>query len=143
MKTNDILIAKCLTLSGTLPLVFSVILVFIPIQNLNPIEISINYGAIIITFLCGIHWATYFYNNEKIKLNLLILSNILALIAFAIFFLKDYKLAYLIEIICFSILLIFDFELKRKKIIETWFFNLRVQATIIVCTCLTTLLIIT
>lgn len=81
MKQHDITLANALTYSGTLPLIGSVITLYFPVAGLDGALIASTYSAVIISFLCGIHWATYLFFAERCPRNLLITSNIVALLA--------------------------------------------------------------
>jgi len=61
MHDNNRLLAKSLTYCGTLPLVFCIIARFLHVENIDLAFIAQTYSAIIISFLCGIHWATYLF----------------------------------------------------------------------------------
>lgn len=75
MKQDSITLAKLLTCSGTLPLVGCVIAMLIPLTTMDVGMIARAYSAVIISFLCGIHWAIYLFFSEKCPHNLLITSN--------------------------------------------------------------------
>jgi hypothetical protein len=81
MKQNQIKLAKILTYSGTLPLIASVVTHYFPLTGWDSTLIAGTYAAIIISFLCGIHWAAYLFFANKCPRNLLISSNVVALLA--------------------------------------------------------------
>lgn len=136
MKQQQINLAKILTYSGTLPLIASVFMVLFPFNESNPGIIAQSYSAIIISFLCGIHWAAFLFNSNKSPSYLLITSNIIALVAWLSLLLSASPSVFLLQALCFLILLMIDLKLREKTILTSWFFELRRNATIIVVFCL-------
>ena len=132
MKLSNIKLANLLTYSGTLPLVASVFLLFSPVAGFDGILIAKAYGAIIISFLCGIHWATYLFFTEKCPRNLLVTSNAVALLAWSSLLVTQNEIALLMQIVCFLYLLSLDFKLQKAGILPEWFYELRRNATLIV-----------
>ena len=61
MAQRQITLATMLTYSGTLPLVLAVILHHTPSLGLDLALLARTYAAIILSFLCGIHWAVYLF----------------------------------------------------------------------------------
>lgn len=129
-------LAQILTYSGTLPLVGAVILTFFPIAGLDAQTIAKTYSAIIISFLCGIHWSVYLFFEDKCPRNLLITSNSVALLAWGSLLLNNSAITLILQIICFVYLLTLDKKLFDVSILPNWFFHLRRNATIIVVLCL-------
>ena len=136
---NSRLVARILTYSGTLPLVFCAIARFIHLENINIAFIAQTYSAIIISFLCGIHWTAYLFFADKCPRNLLITSNIVALLAWASLLAMYQPITTLLQVLCFLYLLTLDLKLRDAVIISEWFYALRRNATIIVVVCLTIL----
>jgi hypothetical protein len=136
MNKNQITLAKTLTYSGTLPLIASVIARYLPLAELNSTLIAETYSAIIISFLCGIHWAIYLFFAEKCPRNLLITSNMVALLAWASLLVRDQSIALLLQALCFLYLLTLDLKLRDAGIVSQWFYQLRRNATVIVVLCL-------
>jgi hypothetical protein len=146
MKQFDIILANTLTYSGTLPLIGSAIILYFPVAGLDGAFIASTYSAIIISFLCGIHWAAYLFFADRCPRNLLITSNVVALLAWGSLLAAN-QLAIgqltinqvgttLLQILCFLYLLALDFQLHKAGIFADWFFRLRRNATIIVVICL-------
>jgi hypothetical protein len=126
---------KLLTYLGTLPFLFSAIYSASEqyIQFANTLVDS--YSILIIAFISGMHWALYMASNQNdIKPNLFVISNVLALIAWFVVIMGDLitPLKAMIFISLFLILLLIDNRLHKATIIETWFFKLRIIATLIV-----------
>ena len=144
MKQLDITVANTLTYSGTLPLIGSVILLYfptmiapaLPLAGLDGAVIASTYSAVIISFLCGIHWAAYLFFADRCPRNLLIISNIVALLAWVSLLLANQLAAALLQAACFVFLLGLDVRLRDAGIYPEWFFRLRRNATLIVVICL-------
>ena len=140
MKQNEIMLAKILTYSGTLPLIACAISVFSPVTGFDSILIARTYSAIIVSFLCGIHWAVYLFFADKCPRNLLITSNVIALLAWSSLLLANQTIAALLQTLCFLYLLTLDLKLRGAGILTEWFYHLRQNATIIVVLCLAVLI---
>lgn len=144
MKQLDIHIANLLTYSGTLPLIGSVFLLYYPVMipaalpmaGLDGALIASTYSAVIISFLCGIHWAAYLFFTDRCPRHLLIISNILALLTWVLLLLANQLATTLLQAGCFVFLLALDVTLRNAGIHAEWFFRLRRNATIIVVLCL-------
>lgn len=132
MKDGDIKLAKVLTYSGTIPLLACVGLIFSPIAGVDNRLAATTYAAIIASFLCGIHWAIFLFFSEKCAYNLLITSNVLALLAWSSLLISFQEIAFIIQALCFLILLLLDFQLRNTGVLPEWFYHLRRNATIIV-----------
>ena len=140
MKQLDINIAKKLTYSGTLPLIGSVILLYFPTllpwADLDGAFIASTYSAVIISFLCGIHWAAYMFFTDRCPRNLLIISNVVALLAWVSLLARPQLAITFLHIFCFVCLFGLDMKLRRADIHAEWFLHLRRNASIIVVICL-------
>jgi hypothetical protein len=136
MNQNSKTLAKILTYSGTLPLIICVISIYLPITGFDSTLVAAFYSAIIISFLCGIHWAVYLFFAEKCSHNLLISSNVVALAAWGSILMKPWSIAMPLQIVCFLYLLISDLKLRNLGVLPAWFYHLRRNATVIVEVCL-------
>lgn len=140
MKQRDIIVANTLTYSGTLPLIGSVVLLqfptLLPMTGLDAALIASTYGAVIISFLCGIHWAAYLFFADRCPRHLLIRSNVVALLAWASLLTGNQLTTSLLQILCFLYLLALDSKLRDAGLLAEWFFRLRRNATLIVVLCL-------
>ena len=132
MKLSIIQLAKLLTYSGTLPLIACVVLLIAPMPGFDSHLIAKTYSAIIISFLCGIHWAVHLFFAEKCPRNLLITSNSVALLAWISLLAKQNEIALLMQIVYFLYLFTLDFKLQKAGILPEWFYELRRNATGIV-----------
>jgi Protein of unknown function (DUF3429) len=142
MKKSNIRLAQMLTYSGTLPLVASVVLLFVPMAGIDNHLVARTYSAVILSFLCGIHWAVFLFFAEKCPHQLLITSNVLALLAWCSLLGFDQRMAFSVQALCFLILFALDLRLHHVGIVPEWFYHLRRNATIIVVVCLATLAVL-
>lgn len=140
MKQRDIIVANTLTYSGTLPLIGSVVLLqfptLLPMVGLDAAFIASTYSAVIISFLCGIHWAVYLFFVDRCPRHLLIRSNVVALLVWVSLLTGNQLTTLLLQILCFLYLLALDFKLRNAGILAEWFLRLRRNATLIVVLCL-------
>ncbi|MFT6107083.1 MAG: hypothetical protein ACJA0S_001254 [Rickettsiales bacterium] len=131
------ILAKILTLSGSLVFIFLTFLKFCGNDYFFKIEINsilIAYGAIILSFVSGMHFS-YAILQDKIPIRLLIFSNIIALFAWCCL-LMDFKLSLAILLLCYLFNILIDFIAHKNSIIEKWFFDLRLRISLIVMICL-------
>ena len=136
MKDHNIKLANLLTYSGTLPFIGCAIAMKLPSIITNVNFIASAYGAVIISFLCGIHWGIYLFFSSRCSRNLLISSNFIALVAWSLLIIPFHSLCFLIQVLCFIYLLIIDIKLRDAAVLPEWFYRLRRNATIIVVSCL-------
>lgn len=142
MKHNALFLTKILTYSGTLPLFASALSICFPVAIFDAPFVATTYSAIIISFLCGIHWAACLFFSERCPRNLLITSNVIALLAWASLLAPQQPITPLLQALCFLYLLTLDSRLRDAGIIPKWFYTLRRHATIIVVLCLTMLAVL-
>jgi hypothetical protein len=142
MKYNLIKLAKILTYCGTLPLIGSLLFIQFALSGIDIKIVASAYSAIIISFLCGIHWAVYLFFTEKCPTNLLLSSNAIALLAWTSLLLEPLLVSKLLQVLCFIYLLSLDLKLRVAGVLPEWFFMLRRNATIIVVLCLLTMLFV-
>jgi hypothetical protein len=132
MNRHDIRLAQLLTYAGILPFLLLGIATVLKWAGYDYTVALQCYSAIIISFLCGAHWAIYVLVAEKCRQNLLFLSNIGALIAWATLLMGHHGLACGLQSFCFIYLLWLDHDLLMRHIIPAWYFKLRLNATIVV-----------
>lgn len=132
LNLSPIRLAQLLTYAGTLPIWGAVLHSQLPFLPIDATLLAITYGAVIVSFLSGIHWAVYLWHAEKLSRNLFITSNITALLAWLTLLLPApfYSLGLLIW--CFLYLLVLDWRIAAAGIYPTWFYALRRNATAIV-----------
>lgn len=136
MQQRQITLAKTLTYSGTLPLLASVVTLYFAASAWDSTFIARTYAAIIISFLCGIHWAIYLLFAEKCPSYLLITSNGVTLLAWASLLITHQSAAIILQALCFLYLLTLDLKLRDADVLPPWFYALRCNATVIVVVCL-------
>jgi len=130
-------LTKILTYSGSIPFLFLTYLGFSKATNFLTLDISlilISYGAIILSFISGMHFS-YSILQDKNSNRLLIISNVVAIISW-LCLLINFKLALVVMIIGYVLNLIIDFVSYKNLVIERWFFNLRLRISLIVISCL-------
>ena len=136
MNNTNRLLANSLTYSGTLPLIAAAACVYFSVRYFDSALIAITYSAMIISFLCGIHWAVYLFFAEKCPRNLLMTSNGVALVAWSSLLITHQSIAIALQAVCFLYLLTLDLKLRDVGILPQWFYGLRRNATMIVVLCL-------
>lgn len=136
MQPADITRATLLTYSGTVPLVACVIARLLPVAGVDSAAISTTYGAIILSFLCGIHWAIYLFYAETCPRNLLFTSNVVALLAWGALLMSNHATASVLLAMCFIYMLLLDAKLRDAGVLPAWFYTLRRNATMVVVACL-------
>lgn len=132
MNRKNILTAQILTYTGIIPFLFLGVAVALKASGFDYILGLFAYGAVIISFLCGIHWAVFLFFSQECSRNLLWQSNALTLLGWISVLPVWPHLAFSLQILIFIYLLILDLELYRNKIFPSWFFQLRLIATSIV-----------
>lgn len=135
-KTSDIIAAKLLTYTGVLPFFICIAAILLNVQQVNGAFIAICYGAVIASFLSGIHWGIYLLSAQQFPVNLFILSNVTALFAW-LSLLMPYSGGLFLQILCFGYLLMLDYRLFKENIIPNWYYQLRVEATgVVILACI-------
>ena len=125
-------LAQFLVYSGALPFIASVCASLMGWEIFDARWYGISYGAIILSFLAGIHWGVYLFASSSCPQNLFITSNIAALLGWLSLLVYPHWVAFFLLILCFSWMLLLDHKLFRLDILPGWFYRLRVHATIIV-----------
>lgn len=132
MNEKNILTGRLLTYAGIIPFLFLGIAVALHASRLDYSLALFTYGAVIISFLCGIHWAVFLFFSRNCSRNLLFQSNAISLLGWLSVLPVMSYLTFALQILCFLYLLILDLELYHNKVIPLWFFHLRLKATIVV-----------
>lgn len=124
-------LAQVLTYAGTLPFFGAAIIPIIQpdFSDLNYNNVILTYGAVIVSFIAGVHWGIFLFRDTQ--LNLFIHSNIVALLAWLAVIIAMSWSAWIL-ILCFSYLLFIDKKLYNTRTIEPWYFRLRTAASLIV-----------
>lgn len=135
MNAQHITQATLLARLGALPFVASVGLALLGWRDLHLVYFVIAYGAVIVSFLAGIHWGLFLLRGGHSRLNLLLSSNALALFAWGSLLIPQVAMQLLLQMLCFAILLWIDKHLYTNMTIEPWFYALRKQITAVVLVC--------
>ncbi len=125
-------IACTLTYAGILPFLLLGIGIILKIKG-HDYDLALRaYGAIIISFLCGIHWAIYLLFSDQCPRNLLVYSNALTLIAYGSLFFGLHSVGLITESLCLAFLLKLDHELMGQRLVPIWYYSLRRNVTLAV-----------
>jgi hypothetical protein len=128
-----ILWARLLTYAGTLPLLTMALMVYLMPEFAHHARvIASTYSAVIISFLCGIHWAVYIFFAKDCPRHLLLTSNALALCAWASILFGASFYTFAAQMICFLYLLYLDRAIKEAGLYPLWFYKLRCEASAVV-----------
>lgn len=92
---------------------------------------ALGYGAVIASFVCGMHWGLYLQRPDA-PLNLLITSNVGALAAWGAMLAYQWSatLAFLALAGVLGLLLLVDGRLQAMSLISQWFWRVRLVATL-------------
>jgi hypothetical protein len=132
VSTKQQLLAAILTYSGTLPFLACVAAAYMALTYVDMYFVTLAYGAVILSFISGIHWGVFLFKEEQSPRNLFITSNITASLAWFTLLLYPNPLAFLIQVLSFVYLYALDYSLWKKDIIDDGFYRLRRNATMIV-----------
>lgn len=142
MRLAHIQMAKTLTFLGAIPFIGAAGAQLLGAAHYHSGYLALTYGAVIISFLCGIHWGLFLSHAHEIRLNLLVTSNLLAVIAWATLFFVIPTTQFLVQITAFIALWLIDRRLVAEGVIERWFYQLRKQVTMLVLLCLCVMLVL-
>jgi hypothetical protein len=98
----------------------------------------VAYGAVILSFLAGIHWGQFVAQTPGVGVALLLSSNVVAILAWLAVLLEQSQLAValLLLVVGFVCQLWIDWRLLGVNAIPAAYFRLRGQVTAIVLACL-------
>jgi Protein of unknown function (DUF3429) len=137
VSTEKIKLIRWLSYAGALPFMLGIISPFISFEIIDSYFLLSTYGALIVSFLCGIHWAISVFFDERSPQYLLIVSNIVTLISWVSLSLPSFELTMLIQSFCFMFLLALDKKLFNLGLYPMWYYELRRNVTTIVVVLLT------
>lgn len=131
MTQGQINLARTLTYAGILPPWLALIVhvsMGLPWAGFS----ALTYGAVIASFVCGMHWGLAMKPPDRMPVNLLITSNVGALAAWAMLLASMWStdLAFLGLAIVLGVLLLVDRKLLSATVIEPWFWSVRCIASI-------------
>ena len=122
-----------LALAGALPFLACALLPLMGVVALEPIGsldgLASSYGLSIISFLAGIHWATYLLKQDQVRTNLFVTSNVVFLGVWIAFVVGGLKVALASQIIAFVYLMWVDRGLLRSMVISNTYFRMRLIVT--------------
>jgi hypothetical protein len=124
-------IAALLTHAGILPpWLLLAVHVLMPLEGLH--LAALTYGAIITSFVCGMDWGMFTRSDERMTVNLLVTSNVGALLAWAAVLLSAWWVpaAFIGLALILGALLALDWRLLKSGNTEPWFWAIRRNATI-------------
>lgn len=125
-------LAQVLTYAGTLPLIGCALMAWTRTPpGVDAAAVGIAYGAVIASFISGIHWAASLFFHPRCGQLPLIVSNVIALLAWVSVLLGNVWGCLLLAL-CFVSLLALDRRLHAQAVLPTWFYRLRRSATVIV-----------
>lgn len=136
MPSHQQILAKWLTYLGAIPFMVAAISVCFGHAVYHMSSLSVTYGAVILSFISGIHWGLFLTHAQRAPINLLVSSNITALLAWLSLLLVVPFTQYLILMFSFIGVWLVDRQLVKHGLIETWFYQLRTRITVIVSGCL-------
>ena len=116
---------------GVLPFLIGLASIFTNFEKDFSVTAVCTYGATIISFISGIHWAIGMRNGRQFFW-LLIASNVFTLLAWASLLIRHTKITLTIETACFVFLLVIDAILLSRGKMDLWFVKLRRRATLLV-----------
>ncbi len=139
---NDRVLARVLTFAGALPFIAAVVALQLapPVATAPVWQAVLGYGAVIASFVSGIHWGLFVYRDKAMPLNLFISSNVCALAAWGALLAPTLWLSLAILIAVFAALFAIDHALWRAGAHAAWFYQLRAAITAIVIAALAVLL---
>jgi hypothetical protein len=132
MNKKNILVARILTYSGILPFLIFGLAVTLHLGEFNSRLAFFSYGAVILSFICGIHWATCLFFPSRHSANLLLQTNLITLLGWLSLLLGQHKLSLGLQCFCFIYLLAIDCHLYRQGVFPQWFFNIRISVSTLV-----------
>ena len=131
MTQDQINLARILAYAGILPPWLALILhVFTGLPWAG--FAALTYGAVIASFVCGMHWGMAMQPSHRMPVNLLVTSNFGALAAWAMLLASMWStdLAFLGLAIVLGGLLLIDRKLLAASAIEPWLWSVRCIASI-------------
>jgi len=114
---------------GVVPLITLEIAVALHLSDVHLRLAFISYAAIIISFICGIHWAIcLFFPNLNLP-GLLLQSNVITHLGWLAILLDQHQLSIAVLCFCFIYMIGIDVYFYRKGIPPRWFLDLRMVAS--------------
>lgn len=121
-----------LTYLGIIPFWLCAIAIALGLERYYAVIALRSYGAVIASFISGIHWGIAMHNSDRKTLWLLLSSNAVALMAWASLLIHSAISALSILSFAFIVLITIDTILFKSHRIDSWFMKLRWRVTIFV-----------
>jgi Protein of unknown function (DUF3429) len=132
MNSNNSSLLRLLPYAGALPFAGGALLVLMRVHSLPFIGSTqyavLSYGLLIISFMAGVHWGQYL-SGVRATVNLLVSSNVVALLAWFGFLLLPVFWFCLLLIFLFAVLYLIDMQLDSPPD----YLKTRCNVTAIVC----------
>lgn len=128
-----------LTYAGALPFVVFNIMLLLHFDFVLSTEFIykafLTYGAIIMSFLAGMHWGIAITMSQPMSVYLLLSSNVVAILAWICLILNIHFLTLILLGILYLYQLVIDCKLAKDHLLTKGFLLTRIVITIIVCIC--------
>lgn len=138
MKNNKLYM--WLAYAGALPFIFCAVLITAGYSHAYMVgELSTiisSYSLVIVVFMAGIYWGLHFSQNHVTTINLLLISNIIAILTWLAYLIINMPLTLLMYSAVFVLLLIIDYRLLRYNLISKEYFSTRCIVSAVVISCL-------
>lgn len=131
MTSSNQVLARWLSYAGVLP-PWLALLVSSQLPDGWAAFAALSYGAVIASFVCGMHWASYMAAQTPLPTNLLITSNVAVLAVWALVLTSFWSinLAFAGLAVMLAGLLLIDWQLQAANAIEPWFWQVRRNASL-------------
>jgi len=129
-------IYKYLAYAGTIPFILPTLIIMNPdvhAQWMTGPGLTLHsYGLVIVAFMCGTHWGLYLTHHPQCPINLLVSSNILTLTCWFAYLSQHTALILTSQLCTFSILLVLETRLYKRRILHKNYYEMRRNVTAIV-----------
>ena len=131
MSHDNQRLAGVLTLAGIAP-IWGLLVLRLWLDGAPLGLIALGYGAVIASFVCGVHWGLFMSRAEQMPFNLLVTSNVGALLAWAMLVLglASPTAGFFGLALVLAGLLAMDWLIRQRSGIEPWFWRLRWMASL-------------
>ena len=125
-------IMNWLTYLGLIPFILTLVLSFSLVNHSYAQLAFLCYGAVILSFLAGIHWGLAFQKPRLDCFYLILSSNVIALLAWVSLLLSISVVSIIFLLVGFIIQCAIDCRLQWCGVIPRWYLLMRVRVTLIV-----------
>jgi hypothetical protein len=131
-------VARLLSLAGLVPFAFAAISAHFEtwLPRAQSINVAVVYGAVILSFLGGIHWGYAVMlaqaNRAKDATILFFIAVLPALAAWSSLLLTQLRDALWLLLAWFVVMLFVDWQLSRRGLVPQWFIGIRAIVTVVV-----------